>query len=312
MSIAAVFFAKVYPGYQVYKRLIRRYGEDVKILRTAWHGTGDYYICGMFLREYLRKNNIKNFVFLVSKNTSEEKVTELFSIYWGHTVRLSSPYALTRFSDFMPQFYPLCKSFECSEQRSFIGEELKGFNGLSLMDFYIWYGFEFEKIPRAEEPVFSDATSAIMVCFEENGLSVGKTVLLSPYSTCSASFLPPSSMWEQLAKLLKEKGYTVATNCFGSEEPVKGTVRLSVDYAHIVPFLNCAGYFIGVRSGLCDIISSSLCQKFIVHISESAYWPNGRSISFVGLKNMNMCSDTYEIMYDGAPEKIVEFIKGSV
>ena len=286
------------------------------ILRTAWHGTGDYYICGMYLPAYLKQRGISDYVFLVKNTGSERKVTELFDAYQSHIVSIPSVDALSRFSEFMRQKEPLCRSFEKSDHLSFIGEQLKGYRGLSLMDFYLWYGFGFQEAPPKAAPRFSQDIERIRSEMRKRGLLRGKTVLLSPYSTCSKDYLPPKEVWEEIAEHLKELGYTVATNCFGKEAPVNGTVTVSIPYPDLVPFLDEAGGFIGVRSGLCDILSTSTCKKIIIYPEQSDYWPSGAAKSFVGLCVMGLCQMetraevTYSEKTGPLIKKIVQEIDG--
>ena len=132
LAIPLTMMTKILPGYRQYRKIVRRYGSTVSVLRTAWHGTGDYYICGMYLPAFLKENGISNYVFLVNKTGSERKVTRLFDVYQGHTVQLHSVEPLSRFSEFMRQKEPLCRSFEKSDHLTFIGEQLKGYRRLSL------------------------------------------------------------------------------------------------------------------------------------------------------------------------------------
>ena len=297
LAFCAAVITRITPGYLQYAKLVRRFGKDTRILRTAWHGTGDYYICGMYLQHYLIANQIDDFVFLVRDSGSEAKVMSLFNVFDSHTVKMRSIAELSRFSEFMQNEKCLCKTFECSDQISFIGEMLKGYQGLTLMDFYLWYGFGFKKESRKQEPIFSHDTEKIEALMHEHGLLLGRTVLIAPYSTCSKAYLPPSSLWKEVVVVLKESGYTVVTNCFGREQAIAGTVNLSIEYRDIVPFLDRAGGFIGIRSGLCDIISKSTCKKVIIHTENSGYWPKGRSEVFVGLQAMGLAREAVELTY---------------
>lgn len=299
LAIPILIIAKIIPGFLLYRKFVKKYGSDVEILRTAWHGTGDYYICGMYLPEYIEQNRISNYIFLVSMTGSEKKVTELFDGYRDHVVEVRSVEALSRFSEFMQQKKPLCKSFECSDHLSFIGEQLKGYRGLSLMDFYIWYGFGFQTTPATHIPQFSKDPQWIDHIMSENMLREGKTVLLSPFSTCSQEFLPPDSFWEDIALYLQQCGYSVVTNCFGEEQAVRGTRALSIPYTELVPFLDRAGGFIGIRSGLCDILSQSTCKKIVIHPEKSNFWPAGKAEEFVGLKTMGLIQVGDEFFYFG-------------
>ncbi|WP_298068259.1 hypothetical protein [uncultured Mailhella sp.] len=298
-AFCTAIIGRVIPGYFQYAILVKRFGRNTAILRTAWHGTGDYYICGMYLQDYLWSNRIDDYIFLVNDRGSEAKVMELFDVYKNHTVKLRSIAQLSRFCEFMRNETPLCRTFECSDQLSFIGERLKGYRGLNLMDFYLRYGFGFEWEPRLQMPKFSQNIDNIMAQMSEKGLLPEKTVLLAPYSTCSKTHLPPDSFWEATAAHLQESGYTVATNCFGREKPVKGTIAISIEYSDIVPFLNEAGSFIGIRSGLCDIISQSSCHKIIIHTEKSEYWPDKCSEVFLGLRAMKLSRTVDELTYSG-------------
>lgn len=303
LAIPLVIIHKILPGFFLYRKITKQYGEHTKIFRTAWHGTGDYYICGMYLPAYLKQQEISDYVFLVKNTGSERKVTELFDVYQGHVLPIPSVDALSRFSEFMRQEEPLCRSFEKSDHLSFIGEQLKGYRGLSLMDFYLWYGFGFQNIPARANPQFSQDLERIRDGMEEKGLPRGKTILLSPYSTCSKEYLPPKEVWEEIAKHLKRRGYAVVTNCFGKETPVKGTASVSIAYPDLVPFLNEAGGFIGVRSGLCDILSQSTCKKIIIYPEQSDFWPSGTAKAFVGLQTMGLEQLSDEVIYYSSTKK---------
>ena len=61
LAICGMILGRIIPGYIQYRGLVKKYGDNVAILRTAWHGTGDYYICGMYLREFLQMNRINNY-----------------------------------------------------------------------------------------------------------------------------------------------------------------------------------------------------------------------------------------------------------
>ena len=312
LAIPLTMMTKILPGYRQYRKIVRRYGSTVSVLRTAWHGTGDYYICGMYLPAFLKENGISNYVFLVNKTGSERKVTRLFDVYQGHTVQLHSVEPLSRFSEFMRQKEPLCRSFEKSDHLTFIGEQLKGYRRLSLVDFYLWQGFGFSNEPQRAMPYFSKDINKIRRKMEANRLPLKKTVLLSPFSTCSKECLLPNTFWEKISAYLVRRGYVVATNCGGGEEPICGTIPLTVPYEELVPFLDMSGNFIGVRSGLCDILSLSSCNKIIIHLERSDFWPNGRSKEFVGIRLMGFDNVATEVVYDGEIYGLMRDIIGEI
>ncbi|MDR1539268.1 MAG: hypothetical protein LBU32_14965 [Clostridiales bacterium] len=89
-----------------------------------------------------------------------------------------------------------------------------------------------------------------------------KTLILAPYAKSVAE--PPDSFWESIAKKWHEKGYLVLTSVNSDENPIKGTLPLSLPLGQMVPAVERAGAFIGLRSGLCDIVHTSRCRKIAV------------------------------------------------
>jgi hypothetical protein len=57
-----------------------------------------------------------------------------------------------------------------------------------------------------------------------------------------------------------------------------------------------AGYFVGVRSGLCDIISSSSCRKAVLY-EKDGYFYKCSPYDYFSLKKMGLCDDAVEIEY---------------
>ena len=101
--------------------------------------------------------------------------------------------------------------------------------------------------------------------FSQNQLTMGRTVLLSPHAHTPA-FMLNDRIWEDIAHRLLALGYDVCTNVNGEDEvPIKGTKGVFIPYNMLIDFMDKAGWFIGIRSGLCDIISGSKATKIILY-----------------------------------------------
>lgn len=97
---------------------------------------------------------------------------------------------------------------------------------------------------------------------------MGRTVLLAPYAK---SVLPvPWSFWEQTAEHHVSQGNVVATLVHGDEEPVPGALPLEVPIPELLDAVEHAGTFIGLRSGLCDVVHTARARK--VHVFPDAYY----------------------------------------
>ena len=121
--------------------------------------------------------------------------------------------------------------------------------------------------------------------------------MLSPYVNTLPAI--PPWVWVELAKRLKLEGYVVGTNCGGpSEKAVEGTIELRFDYDISVPVLEKCGYFIGIRSGFCDIVSSAKCKKIIIY-QPYIFWGDGSNLDYFSLNKNELCDDAIEIEYVG-------------
>ena len=97
-----------------------------------------------------------------------------------------------------------------------------------------------------------------------NFTSFSKIVIISPYSY-SSPFNLEKEFWIELTKKLKELGYIVMTNASKKEEIIDGNLRINFGFQEMIAIAEEIGFFIGIRSGLFDIISSTNCRKIILY-----------------------------------------------
>lgn len=91
----------------------------------------------------------------------------------------------------------------------------------------------------------------------------GKTVILSPYAKSVTAL--PISLWNDIVESYIAKGYKCFTNVFGDEKPLKNTLPISPNVSEIKSVVEKAGIFIGIRSGLCDVIKHANCKKIALY-----------------------------------------------
>lgn len=90
-----------------------------------------------------------------------------------------------------------------------------------------------------------------------------RSVVLSPYAKSVTTISMEN--WEQIISYYKKKGYSIYTNVTPEEIELKGTKRLEVALNEIQSVVEHAGTFIGLRSGLCDVIKYADCDKTAIY-----------------------------------------------
>lgn len=288
-------------GFEIYAGIKKKYGNDCRVMLCPHSGTGDVYVIGLYLKEFVEREGIENYLF-VYRGKAEKAVGSLFPVYrngrgdlvlgWNDTVDLMS---FATFSGPLRLGIDSIHHHPLNEQLTATCG-LEGYRGLTMLDMYLYTNFHLTRDTKKAEPGFLRDRDAAARLFKEKDLIPGKTVLLAPYSTCIKPL--PEEFWERIVAVLKKNGYTVCTNSSGEQEPaIAGTVPVFFTFKEAKAFLEHAGYFIGIRSGLCDIISSSRCKKFVLYPETVFYCPPGKTVEYVGLKNMGLCEDT-EIVFD--------------
>lgn len=91
----------------------------------------------------------------------------------------------------------------------------------------------------------------------------GRAVILSPYAKSVTNI--PVEYWGKIIQNYSSKGYVLYTNVTEQEEALPGTQRLEVSLAQIQSVVERAGTFIGLRSGLCDVIRDAKCRKIALY-----------------------------------------------
>ncbi|CAA7625988.1 hypothetical protein MTBSS4_570005 [Magnetospirillum sp. SS-4] len=103
-------------------------------------------------------------------------------------------------------------------------------------------------------------------------LPAGRTVLLAPHTNSNGSIGP--GWWEDLAGRLTGAGYKVVcngANMFSDKTTMVADIAtVDVPLSLINQFVETAGYFIGVRSGLCDVLAFAAARMKVVNFHSSA------------------------------------------
>lgn len=298
-----IFEDKFNNGRAVYDDIRSRY-SDRRLFFITFPGTGDIYLAGMYLREQMKHDAVDDGVLVLIGNNCKRvyDVIDCDAPVAGVEVIKDHPSAMD-FGVFVRQIgydkLNVCKLGHGNEllDPGFI----RGNSGLDLNEVYQLIAHSDTKHTGIGVKT-EDSTEL----FEANGLREGHTVILSPYAKCMIQL--PDGFWEGLAATLTTNGFDVCTNVAGSEKPITGTKGVMIPYRQVMDFVNRAGCFIGLRSGLCDIISGVSAKKIILYgednLSGMDYHYNFCSLEKMGIAGDNL----YEIILDADYKQSIDMI----
>ncbi len=318
LAILGVFFLRVMRGFRSYSRILRECPAEKtrNVYFMDYDGSGDTYLTCAYLdwRGMIGQSD----AFIASGGLSL-KIAKLFG--FGHFVELEPKAALT--VRVMERFYgqklKLSSLLYESEYLEYSGvlRRMEGHRELNFMrllrvGFEANFGLPYDELPW-KQPEFPYDPNEVEQYFQKYGLVGGRTVLISPYAGKGEQGGIPMSFYASIAQELKRSGFTVCTNSGNPQkEPVvPGTIPILIPHRLMRPFCEKAGCFIGLRSGLCDILSGAKhCKKIIL------YWvmPIPSTVSshqdFFSLNAMELCEDAVELAFksDGQDELAAQII----
>lgn len=314
------FKNNVYSGYQAYKKVLTESGlpADAVFYFIDYAGSGDTYLCCSYLAD---KGKINDQAVFVAAGELSRKIAALFG--FTNIITLTRKQALCirmmgRFYGKPLRLHPIL--YESVPLRySGIFCRMQGIHDMDFISmlrvgFCVTFQIKYENTEFNVVPLMCDATYLGTV-FQDLCLPEGKTVLLAPYAGRHKMLDLPMALYEQLAAALQQQGFTVCTNsCDLEEEPViPGTIPIVLPHEAMGDFCRRAGYFVGTRSGLCDMIATA-CMKGKIILYPQKITRGGVStwLEFFSLKKMGLCNDALELEYtelDATVAQILHYIK---
>lgn len=282
---------RIKKGNEFYESILNENSNLDRIFLCPYPGTGDIYMACSFLPEYLRMHKISKYIILVIGNSCR-KVAELFEK--GNVLSITREEA-----DGLLGFWEFASEETIIKPLLYWGWRTKRFlyadkyPQISFTEMFLYDVFGFHKRFNFRKPI-QESKEVVRRIFVEEGLVEGKTIIIAPYA---GSFVTDIDIkvWEEISARLKKEGYIVCTNSSGEDEKaIKGTKSIFFPYTQAIPFVELAGCFIAIRSGLCDVISSAECKKIILY--EDGF--NATRMAYFGLERMGLCKrNIYEMDY---------------
>jgi len=245
--------ARVGYGTEIIRKIEERHPGCFRIF-CPLAALGDVYFCMSYLPHFMKKRGISECVICVaSKGCSE--VVELFGEY---RVEVLEQYDLD--AAIQASLYMREKNFFIAHQdRPYVINLHKALY-IKCIPLEMMYRCGVFGLSVDCEPYMPRQWQAYSRLEE---ILPGKTVIIAPYAKSVTALA--SDVWKAIVADYTAKGFLVYTNVTGDELPLEGTRALSAPLSQMKFIVECAGTFIGIRSGLCDVLRDADCKKVALY-----------------------------------------------
>ncbi|MCI8813988.1 MAG: hypothetical protein HFH61_01810 [Lachnospiraceae bacterium] len=233
--------------------LEEKYSNFLKLL-CPFSALGDIYMMTSYLPYFLRKRKIDNCVIVVVGNACAE-VVHLFGDYAVEVMAqkdMDEAIQAALFTRNKNVFIP-------HQDRPYVVNLSKALyvKKITLERIYCCGVFAL--------PVSTEPYRPLNLCEygELDRIERGKAVVLSPYAKSVTAL--EQRIWNEIVEYYREKSFQCFTNVVGDEEALPGTIPISPAINEIQSVVERAGTFIGIRSGICDVLREAFCKKVALY-----------------------------------------------
>lgn len=249
---------EVAAGYEQYKLLRKSYGDEYVIWLNPAVSIGDIFLMGMYIEQYCEKKPECAFAFCSS---TQEKIARAYGIPNVILLGKQEMNNLLLYAQLMEFEKVNIKLLHTGVIHYKLWSRMLTRAGIPWVDHYReLFGLPGTALPKNHK---RDVFHADEGRQQYNFIDKGQTVIIAPYTNTVAS--ESILFWENLVQRLVQKGYRVYTNVAGDETPIKNTEALRIPIQDVQAVVEKAGYFIGMRSGICDILINADCTKIVLY-----------------------------------------------
>ncbi|MCR5797868.1 MAG: hypothetical protein K6G63_08160 [Eubacterium sp.] len=245
------------------KKLIEDGKETLRMLKDKYPGSffvfcpfaalGDIYLCNSYLPLFQKKTEKDNCIIVVPSEGCA-KIVELF----GNRYEVMSQDKLDDAAQ--AAIYTKDKdTFIAHHDRPYVINLHRALyiKKISLEQIYCCGVFGLPKDTKPVKPTNWRTWKNL------NEIQVGRAVIIAPYAK---SVIPiKDEIWTRIVRIYKKRGFQVFTNTAPGEEPLRGTEALVAQLDEMKSIVERAGTFIGIRSGLCDVLRTANCRKIALY-----------------------------------------------
>lgn len=244
---------RVETGMGLLRRLERKYPGQFKIL-CPFSALGDIYIMMSYLPCFLKKRGVENCVVGVIGKACGE-VAGLFGLYKVEIFTqkdMDETIQAALFTEDKNVFIP-------HQDRPYVVNLFRALyvKRIPLEQLYCCGVFGLPVSAEAVRPAG----------FRQYGdiekIEPGRSVIIAPYAKSVTAL--PADIWAKVVDSFHSRNYRCYTNVSGSEKPLPGTLPISPAISEMQSVVERAGTFIGIRSGLCDVLREASCRKIALY-----------------------------------------------
>lgn len=238
-------------GKKILETIRRQYPKEHLVI-CPLNAIGDVYVTMSFIPEYLKRNQHFQSVVIVNGDGCRQ-IADMFE---ATTITLDD----TEMDEFVQAviFTGEPNNIIAHHDRVYTDNTVKWLDK-HKMTFEDYYKHAIFGLPKSAKPV---EPTRLEPFHNTHDLLEGNTVIIAPYAKSVVGI--PTEFWQEIICRYKSKGYCVATSVSGDETPLDNTIALSFPLNQAVSAVEFAGIFIGIRSGLCDVIRNSNCDKTVI------------------------------------------------
>lgn len=257
-DVVEVMQNRIEQGKELLKQVSENYPNHFRVF-CPFEALGDIYYMRAYWPAYARKHHIEQVVFCVTSKTLRD-VIRLFGdepvlVYEQNMLDAMVQAALyTRASDILI----------AHQDRPYVVQLSKALyvKKLTLEQMYCCgvYGLAKETIPVKPLTIRQLNPPAASI---DRVDTFDKGVIFAPYAKSVIALEP--RIWEEAVAYYKGKGYQCFTNVVQGQEALPGTISISPSISELCSVVEQAGTFVGIRSGLCDVIQEAKAKKIALY-----------------------------------------------
>ncbi len=224
--------------------------KNALIVLCPFNALGDIYFCLSYLPAFLKKRGYESFVICVSSAACKD-VVELFGTKNIEVYEQGILDAIVQAAIYEQDE----RCFIAHQDRPYVVNLHKVLYE-KMIPLEMIYKVGVFGLDKGTEPVIPTGWCEYDKLEE---IPEGKAAVLSPYAKSVTAL--PKELWNDIVDDLISKGYKLYTNVAGEEKALMNTEPISVKLSNMKSVVERAGMFIGIRSGLCDVLRTAKCRK---------------------------------------------------